>query len=151
MRYTICMKTQKTTASVDEYIDAIADAQKRADCKQIDHLFQKISKQKGIMWGPSIVGYGSFSYTRSDGKSYDFLSLGFSSRAKNITIYSLPGYNLDNDATLEKIGKCKAGKSCIYIDRLSDIHIGNLEKLLRENFDTINGTHIDYAEKRKSA
>lgn len=141
------MKTQKQTGSVPEFIQKITDEQMRSDCQELDKLFQKISGGAGVLWGTSIVGYGSYSYTRSNGKSYNFLSLGFSPRAKNITIYSLPGYNLDEE-TLQTLGTCSAGKSCLYIKRLSDVNLNILEKLLQKNFNEINGTHIDYKELR---
>ncbi len=136
------LKTTKTDVPVDEFISKVPDEQKREDCKTLVALFEKITGQKGKMWGPSIIGYGTYSYTRSDGKFYEFMATGFSPRANALTIYNLPGYDTHPD--MSKLGSYKTGKSCLYVKRLSDIQLDVLEQILTDGYCSIAGKHLDY-------
>ncbi len=137
------LKTHETNASVDDFIDAIPDEGQREDCKVLNKLCEKITGEKGKMWGTSIVGYGTYSYTRSDNKFYEFLALGFSPRKQSLTIYNIPGYEPYKDF-MKKLGKYTTGKSCLYVKQLEDIDIEILEKLLSDGYRSVAGKHIDY-------
>lgn len=137
------LKTTETNNSVNDFIEAIDDEQMRADCQKLDVLFQKITGEKGKMWGSSIVGYGKYSYTRSDNKFYEFMATGFSPRKANLTIYNLPGYDPGSEI-MQNLGKYKLGKSCLYVKRLADIQIDLLEKILTDGYRFVAGKHLDY-------
>ncbi len=136
------IKTTKTSASVEDFIAGVADEQKRQDCKTLNTLLEKITGKKAIMWGPSIVGYGTYSYTRSDNKFYEFMATGFSPRANALTIYNLPGYG--DHPGMNRLGKYKTGKSCLYVKHLSDIHLDVLEQILTDGYRSVAGKHLDY-------
>lgn len=137
------LKTTVTNASVDDFINSIVDEQRRNDCRSLMKLFERITGEKGKMWGSSIVGYGKYSYTRSDGHTYEFMATGFSPRAQNLTIYNLPGYNIHPDL-MSKLGAYKLGKSCLYVKKLSDIDLEILNTILKDGFEFISGKHLDY-------
>lgn len=137
------LKTSETDASVLDFIAAITDEGRRQDCLTLNKLCEKITGEKGKMWGNSIVGYGKYSYTRSDNKFYEFLALGFSPRKQNLTIYNLPGYEPYADL-MKQLGKYSTGKSCLYVKHLSDIDLSVLEKILRDGYQSIAGKHLDY-------
>lgn len=137
------LKTQETDQSVEAFIAAIADEQRRSDCEVLDKLMQDITGEKGKMWGSSIVGYGKYSYTRSDNKFYEFMATGFSPRKAALTIYNIPGYEIHPDL-MEKLGKYTNGKSCLYVKSLSDINIDMLRIILEDGYKSIAGKHLDY-------
>jgi hypothetical protein len=129
------LKTKKTEASADDFLNAIDDEQTRNDCRAIAEIMEKATKAKPRMWGPSIVGFGNFVYKYADGREMDWMLIAFSPRKKNITLYvygDFPGY----DDLMAKLGTYKCGKSCIYIKRLSDVHLPTLKKLVQESVRT---------------
>jgi hypothetical protein len=122
-------KTKATAASVAGYIAAIADEARRTDCATLVKLMSKATKQQPKMWGPSIVGFGSYHYKYESGHEGDSCLTGFSSRKPDITLYlgaSFPG----RDALLPKLGKHKVGGGCLYVRRLSDVDPKVLERLV---------------------
>lgn len=123
-------KTVQNEGSVDDYMAAIEPEQRREDCQKILDMMQSITGWEPKMWGPSIVGFGEYHYKYDSGREGDHLRIGFSSRAQNISIYIMPGYQ-DFDDELSRLGKHKKGKSCLYIKRMSDID----EAVLREMFE----------------
>ena len=131
------LKTHETDASVEAFIAAIPDETKREDAKVLNKLCEKITGQKGKMWGKSIVGYGTYRYTRSDNKFYEFMALGFSPRAANMTVYNLPGYEPYNEL-MTQLGKYSTGKSCLYIKRLADIDLKILENILADESNGVD-------------
>jgi hypothetical protein len=122
-------KTKKNTASVPAFLDAIADEAKRKDAKAIAKLMRKITGEKPVMWGTSIVGYGSYRYRYASGREGDWPLTGFSPRAQNLTLYIMPGF-AQYDALMTKLGKYSTGKSCLYLKRLADVDTQVLEELI---------------------
>lgn len=125
-------KTQPTTASVTEFVASIADSKKRADCKRIAKMMRAATGKRAKMWGPSIVGYGSYDYRYASGREGTFMETGFSPRAQNIAIYIMPGF-APYKALMKRLGKHKTGKSCLYVKRLDDVDTAVLEELIRES------------------
>jgi len=117
-------KTVPTALKVEDYLDAIADPQRQADCRVIHDKMLEISGETPRIWGTKlssgIVGFGEYHYKYESGREGDALRLGFSNRAQNISLYIMPGYQ-DFDDELSRLGKHKKGKACLYIKRLSDI------------------------------
>ena len=125
-------KTQKTTLSVTDFLNGIADKRKRADCKAISRMMRAATGNRATMWGSSIVGYGSYHYKYASGREGDFFECGFSPRAQNISIYIMPGFK-GFGPLMKKLGKHKTGKSCLYIKRLEDVDEAVLAKLIEES------------------
>lgn len=122
-------KTKPTSASVEEYLASKASPEQQADCQALMALLQKITKQYPKMWGPSIVGYGSYSYTYASGRTGESCLTGFAVRGKELVVY-LVAETRDQQALLAKLGKHKMGKSCLYIKRLADLDAKVLEALI---------------------
>lgn len=120
------VKTQKTKASVAEFIAAVDDDAKRADAKAIDKMLREVTGEKPAMWGASIIGYGSYRYTNTMGEA-DWPKIGFSPRKGATVLYIVPGF-LASDPLMKKLGKYKNGKSCLYINKLADVD----QQVLRE-------------------
>ena len=125
-------KTQATTASVDDYIAAIADELKRKDTQTLLDLLKKITSDTPVLWGNGIIGFGSYHYQYESGREGDMPLIGFSPRKREFAIYIMSGFE-QLQAHLNKLGKHKAGKSCLYIKRLSDININTLSELMKES------------------
>jgi hypothetical protein len=130
-------KTRPTKQSVAKFLNGIEDEQKRRDAKRIDKLFRRVTGVKPTMWGPSIVGYGTYHYKYDSGREGDFMRLGFSPRKQNFSLYIMPGFK-KYDTLLEELGKHKTGVSCLYVKRLDDIDFGVLENLAREAWAEMN-------------
>lgn len=125
-------KTQATTASVDDYIAAIADELKRKDTQTLLDLLKKITGDTPVLWGDGIIGFGSYHYQYESGREGDMPLIGFSPRKREFALYIMSGFE-QLKAHLNKLGKHKAGKSCLYIKRLSDININALSELMKES------------------
>jgi hypothetical protein len=123
------LKTKRNDASVDDFLDSIKDEQVRKDCRTIAEIMQKTTKAKPQMWGSSIVGFGSFRYKYASGREGDWMLAAFSPRKQNITLYIWPGFEGYGEL-MAQLGKHSCGKACIYIKRLSDVHLPTLKKLI---------------------
>jgi Domain of unknown function (DU1801) len=123
------LKTKPTIISVSTFIDAVADEKQRADAHKIAATMERLSGHKPKMWGPSIIGFGSYHYKYDSGREGDMCRIGFSPRKGNTVLYLVDGFE-GHAALLEKLGKHKTGKSCLYIKRLSDVDESVLEQLV---------------------
>lgn len=122
-------KTKATEASVESYLSAIKDEDRRKDCEALARLMTKATKHQPMMWGTSIVGFGSYHYKYESGREGDSCLTGFSSRKGDISVYivaSFPG----REQLLSKLGKHKAGGGCLYIRKLGDVDLKVLEQLV---------------------
>jgi hypothetical protein len=113
-------KTQPTKASVTDFLDHVQDKQVREDCYAILEMMQKASNSRPVMWGSSIIGFGTYHYVYESGREGDTVILGLSPRKQNITIYLMGGVG-NVEAELSRLGKHKTGKGCLYIKSLSDV------------------------------
>jgi hypothetical protein len=126
-------KTKPTKASVESYFAAIGDDARREDCEALAKLMANATGEKAMMWGPSIVGYGSYHYKYESGREGDSCLVGFSSRKSDISIY-LAGNFSGREELLAKLGKHKTAKACLYIRRMSDVDEKVLEKMIGASF-----------------
>jgi len=126
------LKTKPTNASVEKFINQVADETRREDCFKVLKMMEEITGEKPKMWGPSIVGYGSYHYKYASGQEGDWPIAAFSPRKQDLTLYLLPGFQEHADL-MQQLGKHRTGKSCLYIKRLSDVHVPTLKKLIRES------------------
>ena len=127
-------KTQPTKASVEKFLESVKDEKKRADAFAILKLMKQVTKLEPVMWGESMVGFGTYHYKYASGREGDYFLTGFSPRVANLTIYIMSGLGRYPEL-IEKLGKCKASKSCLYIKRLEDIDLVVLKKLIKQSVD----------------
>ena len=122
-------KTRMTEASVEAHLAAIADETRREDCRALNQMMTRVTKEKPKMWGTSIVGYGSYHYKYESGHEGDSCLVGFSSRKGDISIYLVAAFP-GSDALFAKLGRHKRGKACTYVKKMSDVDLAVLEKLV---------------------
>ena len=122
-------KTKATGASVAGHLDAIEDETRRKDCKALAQLMKKATKADPKMWGPGIVGFGSYHYKYASGHEGDSCLTGFASRKGDISVYLFPGAP-GQKQLLAKLGKHKMGKGCLYIRKLAEVDLAVLEQLV---------------------
>jgi hypothetical protein len=122
-------KTKPTNASVDEYLAARASPEQLVDCRTLMALLKRVTKQQPTMWGPSIVGYGRYSYRYESGRTGEAPVAGFAVRGRELVLYLVP-HTPEQAALLAKLGKHKMGKSCLYFKRLAEVDTKVLETLL---------------------
>jgi hypothetical protein len=125
-------KTRPTGSSVTSFMNAISDREMRSDAKKVAAMMRRATGKRARMWGPSIVGYGSYHYRYESGREGDYMITGFSPRKQALTVYIMPGFS-HFDKMMAKLGKYKTGKSCLYIKRLVDVDEAVLEELIRES------------------
>jgi hypothetical protein len=122
-------KTKATTLSVSAYIDALPDPTRRSEAKELIKLMQRASGERPKLWGPSIVGFGSYHYEYDSGREGDMPLISFSPRKAAIVLYSMLGH-VEAKALLAKLGKHTTGKGCLYIKKLADVDRTVLETLI---------------------
>jgi hypothetical protein len=122
-------KTRQTAVSVAAYLGALADETKRADAQALVKLMQSATGEEPKMWGPSIVGFGSYHYTYDSGREGDMPVVGFSPRKPATVLYGMRGAG-NADALLARLGKHTTGKGCVYIKKLSDVDLKVLKELI---------------------
>ncbi|WP_420471873.1 DUF1801 domain-containing protein [Brevundimonas sp. FT23042] len=116
-------KTRPTDVPVPDFIAAVEDPRRRADAEVVSALLAEVSGEPAVMWGPSIVGYGSYR-----GPTGDWPIIGFSPRKAQLVLYIMPGF-ADQAEMLSRLGKHSIGKSCLYIKRLDDVDLGVLREM----------------------
>lgn len=121
-------KTKPTKSSVSAFIDAITDPTQRADARALVKMMQSAASEKPKMWGPSIIGFGSYHYKYASGREGDMPLIGFSPRKAATVLYNMTGFS-GSEALLAKLGKHTRGKGCLYIKKLADVDQQVLEAL----------------------
>lgn len=129
------LKTRPTGADVAVFLDTVPEP-RRQDCLAIAALMERITGAAPRMWGPSIIGFGDHHYVYASGREGDWFRLGFSPRKNDLTIYTMCGLDGAEDL-LERLGRHKTGKACLYVKRLSDVDAGVLEALLRRSVERL--------------
>lgn len=130
------LKTKPTKASVSAFLAGITDDTLRKDCRAVSKLMRQATGAKPTMWGPGIVGFGSYHYKYASGREADWFLAGFAPRKQNLTLYIVSGFDR-YEALLRELGKHKTGKSCLYIKRLADIDMEVLEELIQRSVDHV--------------
>jgi hypothetical protein len=135
-------KTQPTDASVSAFLDRVPDAQRREDAKALCALMEAATGDPPRMWGPSIIGFGHYHYRYESGREGDAAAAGFSPRARELVIY-LPAHSEQTQALLARLGKHKAGKSCVYIRKLGDVDAAVLGALVADSHAAVKARYPD--------
>ncbi len=126
-------KTVPTKISVAKFIDSVDHEKRRADAKELLKLFKKVTGQTPVMWGPSIIGYGAYHYVYESGREGDAPNVGFSPRKTSMVLYVMGSID-DDDPLRTKLGKYKTGRACLYVNKLEDVDIGVLEKIIKKSY-----------------
>src|SRR5437870_2170117 len=122
-------KTKPTKQSLKDFISSLPDQQTREDCAAIARLMEAATGSKPVMWGASIVGFGTKKYKYASGQEVDWPLIGFSPRKQSLVLYVMSGEDSHADL-LAKLGKHSVGKGCLYIKRLSDVDLPTLKRLI---------------------
>jgi len=133
------MKTVKNDNSVENFLNKVDDENKREDSIKILQIMQEVTGEEPKMWGDSIIGFGEYHYRYASGREGNAPLVGFSPRKQNLTLYLMGCYiNPDDkqyDQLFQQLGKHKTGKSCLYVNKLSDVDISVLEQLITRSFE----------------
>ena len=134
------LKTKATEVSAADFIAAVPDARRREEAAVIDALHRKVTGHEPKLWGPSIIGYGSYNYKYDSGREGTMCRAGFSPRKAAMTLYLMGNYcdrQAEVDALFAQLGKHSVGKSCLYIKKLADVDLAVLERLVQINWDVM--------------
>lgn len=131
------LKTQPNSKSVEAFLNAIPNERKRQDSITLLEMMKQVTQAEPVMWGDSIIGFGSYHYCYESGREGDWFLTGFSPRKQNLTLYIMSGFD-QYDALLAKLGKHSTGKSCLYVRRLKDIDLSTLEELVRRSVEFLS-------------
>jgi len=123
------LKTKASDLSVMDFLKTVQEDERRQDCLTILELMKKATRSEPTMWGSSIVGFGHYHYVYDSGREGDWFVTGFSPRKQNLTLYVMGGF-AQHTVLLKQLGKCKTGKGCLYINKLQDVHLPTLRKLI---------------------
>jgi hypothetical protein len=126
------LKTKPTNKSAEVFLKKVEHPTKREDSFKILEMMKEITHEEPVMWGESIVGFGSYRYKYASGREGDWPIVGFSPRKQNLALYIMSGFERYNEI-LKKLGKFKTGKSCLYINKLEDVEIESLKELISES------------------
>jgi hypothetical protein len=127
-------KTRVTDIDPRDFIAGVEHPVRQTDAGTLLELMGRITGEPARMWGPSIIGYGQYHYRYDSGREGDFLRTGFSPRKSGLVVYIMPGY-AKFSLILDRLGKFKEGKSCLYITRLADVDLAVLEELIQAGLD----------------
>ncbi|MFY9611012.1 MAG: DUF1801 domain-containing protein [Blastocatellia bacterium] len=133
------LKTRKNAASVEKFLNNIADEQRRKDCFRLLEMMNAETKAEPAMWGTSIVGFGRYQYKYESGRELEWFLTGFSPRKQDLTLYIMGGLER-YPALMKKLGKHKTGKSCLYIKKLDDVDLPTLKELIKKSVADLAAT-----------
>lgn len=132
-------KTRPTDQSVIDFIGNVENNARREDGFALLEMMQEITGEEAVLWGSSIIGFGSYHYKYASGREGDWLCVGFSPRKQSMSIYIMPGFEHYEDL-LEQLGKHKLGKSCLYVNKLADVDQDVLKRLIKYSYEHMKAT-----------
>jgi hypothetical protein len=129
------IKTKATEVDPKDFIAALPDPTRRTDAQKVTEMMQRLTGEPPKMWGPSIIGFGEYTYKYASGHGGTMARAGFSPRAKELVLYlSCDGYQ-GKEAQLARLGKHRIGKACLYIKKLADVDEAVLEEMVQDSID----------------
>ena len=134
------LKTQKTDASVQAFLEAVENPARREDAFAVLDMMREITGHEPAMWGSSIVGFDTYHYQYASGREGDWPVVGFSPRKRTLTLYIMSGFD-PYEALLARLGKYKTGTSCLYINKLADVDQDVLRDLIRQSVDHVRAAY----------
>ena len=132
------IKTRPTEVSVDAFLDGVPHPVRRADGKALREMMERITGEPAVIWGPSIVGLGTYHYRYDSGHEAEMCRVAFSPRSANLVLYvgGFPEY----EALLAKLGKHKSSKACLYLNKLADVDLTVLDEIVRRTYEATEGS-----------
>lgn len=130
-------KTKPTDVPVEEFIESIDHKVRKEDAWTLYNMLNEVTGLKAKMWGPSIIGYGTYHYKYDSGREGDMIKIGFSPRKASLSLYIMSGFPEYEDL-LSRLGKYKLGKSCLYINKLTDVDLDILKEIMVRGFQKMN-------------
>jgi hypothetical protein len=134
------LKTRPNDQSVSDFLDAVEDEKKRQDSFTILELMKDVTGADPVMWGDSIIGFGSYHYKYASGREADWMLTGFSPRKQSLTLYIMSGFD-QYEQLLDELGKYKTGKSCLYIKKIEDVDLNILRELIKQSVEHVASTN----------
>ena len=134
------LKTKKTDASVQAFLDAVEHPTRREDSFAILEMMREITGVEPAMWGPGIVGFDTYHYLYASGQEGEWPVVGFAPRKRSLTLYIMSGFD-GYDDLLSKLGRYKTGKSCLYVNKLADVDQEILRELVRQSVEHVRSAH----------
>ena len=132
------LKTKRNRGSVEGFLNSVEDKARRGDARAVLAMMKEVTGERAEMWGTSIVGFGSYRYRYPSGREGEWFLVGFSPRKTSLTLYIMSGFSRSG-ALLGRLGKHRTGKSCLYINRLSDVDGEVLRTLVAESVAHVKG------------
>lgn len=126
-------KTKPTDADVDAFIEAVGSARRRDEARTVLALMREVTGEQPVMWGPSMVGFGSIHYRYASGREGDMFAAGFSPRASALTVYLVDGFD-GREELLERLGPHTTGRACLYMKRLEAVDLDVLRELVASSY-----------------
>lgn len=133
-------KTKPTGKSVTAFVKQVEPERRRAEARVMMQIMRRVTGKRPVMWGPSIIGYGKYHFVYESGREGDWMVTGFSPRKSALTIYLMAGF-AGKDALLKKLGKHRTSKACLYINKLEDVDLDILEKLISKDVETMRAKY----------
>ena len=134
------LKTKATDVSVKAFLDAVEHPTRKADGFELLEIMKEVTHEKPVLWGTSIIGFGSYHYKYASGREGDWFKVGFSPRKRSLTIYLAPGLDDINDLR-EELGKHRVGKGCLYINKLSDVDTDVLKQIIKKSIEVLENRY----------
>lgn len=125
-------KTKPTTARVGDFLDTVDNPKRRGDARKVLAMMRRATGKRATMWGSSMIGFGKYRYKYESGREGEFMLTGLSPRKQNLVVYIMPGFE-PFETRMQKLGKYKTGRSCLYINKLEDVDEKVLENLIADS------------------
>jgi len=132
-------KTKPTDVSIDEFIASVENDRRRDDAMTVCKLMKEVTGEEPVMWGPTMVGFGTYHYKYASGREGDWFLAGFAPRKANLVVYIQGGFK-KHDALMKKLGKYKTGSGCLYINKLADVEMEVLRELVSRSVEYVSST-----------
>ena len=134
-------KTQKTGASVEDFIESVANMRRREDGFALLEIMKDVTGEEAEMWGPSIIGFGDYHYKYESGREGDIFLAGFSPRKQSLSLYIMAGFE-EYDSLLGALSKHRKGASCLYINKLADVDMNILRELIEKSVEQARKSNV---------
>lgn len=129
------LKTRPTDEKPETFIEKVEHPTRKADSYELLKMMKEVTNKDPVMWGSSIVGFGSYHYKYASGREGEWLKTGFSPRKRNLSVYISSGFD-GYESLLEKLGKHRLGKGCLYINKLADVDKDVLRKIIQKSHES---------------
>jgi hypothetical protein len=123
------LKTRPTDQKPEDFLETVENQTRRSDGYQLLEIFKEVTREEPVMWGSSIVGFGAYTYENTRGKGFEWPKVGYSPRKRSLSIYITPGFEGFQEL-LDGLGKHRLGKGCLYINKLADVDVDVLKKII---------------------